>query len=610
MPFPRFRTAAGNLSWRDRFTAMRSILPLGRWIWSSAAGLLVCSAIVRLARAFFPFASLWIARLILDKVVSHIIHRQPFDASIWRYVVLEFSLAATNEILLRLTTLIDSSLADTFGNELNIRIMRHALLLDLPNFENPDFQDKLERARRQASSRLTIVPSLLNATQDSLCMLFLSLGVATSAPWLVLALVLAILPALIGETHFTSLAYSILYRRTPQRRQLEYIRLLGASAQSAKEVKSFGLGHYLLKWYGNLSISLHHENLKLTRRRACSGAVLGVWSALVYYGAYSILISNALHGALSIGTLVFIVGIFARCRILIERIVSHFGDAADEAMMMKDLFDFFATEPANCISTRNLPPPRPIRAGIEFRRVSFIYPGSGFAVLKNVSFRLLPSERVGLVGDNGAGKTTIVKLLARLYDPTEGEILLDGVDLRDYDIAELRHEIAVVFQDFMRYDLSLRENIGFGRVEWLSEEARIISAAEKSLSRDIVDRMPLGYDQILGRRFDHGVDLSAGEWQKIALARAYLRDAQVIALDEPSACLDVRSEIASFERMLKLTSGKTAMLISHRFSTVRSTDRILVLGDGTIKEEGTHQELLALGGRYAMLFEMQAAGYR
>jgi ATP-binding cassette subfamily B protein len=323
-----------------------------------------------------------------------------------------------------------------------------------------------------------------------------------------------------------------------------------------------------------------------------------------------VVLVRTLDGALSAGTFLFLTGAFARSRAYLEKILSGFSDISEQALFVKDLFEFFAIEPAIASRPGALPAPRPIRLGFEFRNVSFVYPGSARGVIRNISFCLEPEEKIALIGENGAGKTTLVKLLARLYDPTEGVVLLDGIDLREYDVEDLRKEIGVIFQDYMRYEVAARENIGFGKVENLTDQVRIEMAARRSLAWDVIRRLPSGFDQMIGRRFEGGVDLSGGEWQKFALARAYMRDAQLLILDEPTATLDARAEYEVFQRFAELTRARMAVLISHRFSTVRMADRILVLAEGGIREQGTHSQLVALGGRYAELFELQAAGYR
>ncbi|MBM3774982.1 MAG: ABC transporter ATP-binding protein, partial [Acidobacteria bacterium] len=455
-----------------------------------------------------------------------------------------------------------------------------------------------------------LLAKLFNLAQDLLTLAALSGALIVFSPWLVLLLVSAVLPSFLGESHFTSLAYSMLYRWTPQRRELDYLRLLGAGSQSAKEVKIFGLGNYLAERYRRLADRFYEESKALAARRAAAGGLLNVVATGGYYGAYLVVLARTLAGALSIGDLVFLTGSFSRSRALIEKMFGAFGDISEHALYLDDLFEFLALTPSIQSRPDALPPPRSIREGFEFVDVSFAYPGSTSAVLERISFRLEPAEKVALIGENGAGKTTLVKLLARLYDPSEGRILLDGVDLREYNVEELRKEIGVIFQDYMRYEMLARENIGLGRLDALEELARIRAAAEKSLAAGVIERLPGGYEQRIGRRFEGGVDLSGGEWQKLALARAYMRDAQLIILDEPTATLDARAEYQVFLRFSDLTRNRMAVLISHRFSTVRMADRILVLEQGRIREQGTHSQLISLGGQYKELFELQAAGYR
>jgi ATP-binding cassette subfamily B protein len=506
--------------------------------------------------------------------------------------------------------LCDSLLGDQFTNHMSLRMMEHANQLDLVSFEDPIFYDKLERARRQTTGRLGMIGSVLSMGQQLVTLATLSVGIVWFSPWLLPLLTIALLPAFAGETRFAMLSYSLLYRWTPERRQLDYLRMLGASNTSAKEVRIFGLGPFLIDRARELFDRFYSENRALALRRAATGTLLNLLPTAAYYGAYAWILWRTLSGALTIGDLTFLAGAFARSRTLMAGIFARLSDVADQAQFLDDLFDFFRTEPLILTRENALPAPRPIRSGYEFRNVSFTYPGSDQQVLTEVTLRIDAGERVALIGENGAGKTTLVKLLTRLYDPTAGTILLDGVDLRDYSVDDLRREIGVIFQDYMRYDMPAADNIGVGRVEALADRDRIEEAARKARADTVVGRLPLGYDQMLGRRFDGGVDLSAGQWQKIALARAYMRDAQVLVLDEPTASLDARAEYEVFQQFSALTRGKMAVLISHRFSTVRMADRILVLGNGRLLEQGSHRELLAAGGQYAELFELQAAGYR
>jgi ATP-binding cassette, subfamily B, bacterial len=468
----------------------------------------------------------------------------------------------------------------------------------------------MERARRQTTARLGMLASLAGMAQQLLTLLSLLSAVIFFYPWLLLLLMLATIPVFLGETRFAMLNYSMLYGYTPERRELDYLRYLGASNESAKEVKIFGLGQYLSDRARVLFDRFYADNKHLAIRRALHGTLINLVPTAAYYGAYALIIVRALAGALTVGDLTLMVGAFSRARNIMEGLVSGIVGVSEQALFIKDLFDFFETTPTITSPPNALPAPRPIRSGFEFQNVSFAYEGSQRQVLSNISFRFYPAERIALVGENGAGKTTLVKLLARLYDPTEGRILLDGIDLREYDVNGLRHEIGVIFQDYMRYDMLASENIGVGRIDELQNDARITSSAEKSLASGVVSTLPKNFQQMLGRRFEGGVDLSTGQWQKIALGRAYMRDAQILILDEPTASLDARAEFQVYQRFVDLTAGKMAVLISHRFSTVRMADRILVLDEGRIVEHGSHQQLVALGGKYAELFELQAAGYR
>lgn len=598
------------MTWQARMASLRYVRPLLRLVWETSPPLVVGSVTLRLLRALMPLAMLWVPKLIIDAVVAWVNQRSASPAHIWNLVALEFGLACLSDLLSRANSLCDSLLGDRFTNRVSVRLMQHATVLDLATFEDPVFYDKLERARRQTTGRMGLLAGILRIGQDMVSLVSMSVGLIVFSPWLMALLVAAVIPAFLGENHYSKLAYSVLFRRTPQRRQLDYLRLLGASAQSAKEVKIFGLGSYLTKRYGSVAQSIEDENRGLAIRRAVVGTLLNFVATGGYYGAYLVVLSRTLAGAISLGMFTFLTGAFSRSRSYIENMLSGFNDITEEAMYLKDLFDFFEIRPTVQSNGPALPAPRPIRDGFEFQNVTFGYPGSDKAVVKDINFRLHAGEKVALIGQNGAGKTTLVKLLARLYDPTGGRILLDGVDLRDYDVEDLRREIGVIFQDYMRYDAIVRENIGFGKIDALGDEQRIRGAALKSLAQSVIDKLPGGFEQMVGRRFDGGLDLSGGEWQKFALARAYMRDAQLLILDEPTATLDARAEYEVFQRFADLTRGRMAVLISHRFSTVRMADRILVLVDGRIQEEGTHHELLAVGGQYAELFELQAAGYR
>ena len=607
---PRERKMELPHSWIDRLRALHNVTPLIRMIWETSRALTAATLAIRLVSAFIPVAQLWVGKLIIDSLVRVMTHRAPNAGRVWVYLSWEIALVVVSDLLGRLGAFCDSLLGDKFTNFLSLRLMEHSGALDLVTLENPEFHDKLERARRQTTGRLGMLATVAGVAQQTITLLSLSAAVVAFSPWFLVLMVAAVIPSFLGETHFAMLAYSMLFRWTPERRELDYLRLLGASHQSAKEVKIFGLGPFLTARARRLFNQFYDSNKRLAMRRAATGALLNLLPTAGYYGAYVLILLGTLAGRLTLGDLTFLSGAFARSRGIIEGLFSSFNNITEQAFYLKDLFDFFETRPTIVSKPGALPAPRPIQSGFEFRRVSFAYPGSRRDVLHGVSFRLEARERIALIGENGAGKTTLVKLLARLYDPTEGSILLDGVDLRDYSAEDLAREIGVIFQDYMRYDMLVKDNIGLGRVEMLADQNRIEQAAHKSLAAPLIAKLPGGYQQMLGRRFDNGIDLSAGQWQKIALARAYMRDAQVLILDEPTASLDARAEYEVFLRFTELTRDRMAMLISHRFSTVRMADRILVLGDGGIQEQGTHEQLLALRGRYAELFELQAAGYR
>ena len=579
-------------------------------VWETGRLVTSATVVLRLFSALIPAGQLVVGKLIIDQVVNSI-RGLPVDRHrIWVLLAYEIGLVILSDLLSRAVNLCDSLLGDKFTNHVTLKLMEHAARLDLVSFEDPVFYDKLERARRQTTARLGMLAAMAGMGQQLVTLFSLAAIVVSFSPWFLVLLVAAVIPTFLGETKFAMLAYSILYRWTPERRELDYLRMLGASAQSAKEVKIFGLGQYLADRSRVLFDRFYRENKALAIKRAVTGSLLNLLPTAGYYAAYVLMLVRTLSGALTVGSLTLLAGAFARSRSLIESLFSSLNNIGEQALYIKDLFDFFETQPT-ITSPANAPAaPRPIQSGFEFRDVSFAYPGSEHQVLRRVNLRFDAGERIALIGENGAGKTTLVKLLARLYDPTEGAILLDGVDLREYDVASLRAEIGVIFQDYMRYDMLVRENIGFGRIDELDNQPRVESAAHKSLAEPLIAGLSRGYDQMLGRRFDNGVDLSAGQWQKIALARAYMRDAQVLILDEPTASLDARAEYEVFQRFADLTRDRMAVLISHRFSTVRMADRILVLADGEIVEQGSHQQLVALGGRYAELFELQAAGYR
>jgi ATP-binding cassette subfamily B protein len=607
---------------KERIAALRLVPRLIALVWETQRVYTAAMMVLRLTRSVVPVANLWIAKLIIDEVILLARTGGPTH-HLWILVAIEMATVVGGELLARASSLIESLLGDLFTNRISIRIMEHAATLDLHQFEDPKFYDRLERARQGTSGRVALLSQLLGMGQNMLTLTSLSVALATQAPWLLVLLVIAVVPSFVGETHFAAMSYSLIFRWTPQRRQLDYVRYVGASDRTAKEVQLFGLAPWLISRFRTLSDNFYAENRALSIKKALVSSGLSLLGTLGYYTAYVVVLLRAVSGGITIGTLAFLAASFRQSRDLIQGLLMSASGIYEQSLYLKDLFEFLDMEPVIHTIPNAQPVPRPIREGFVFEDVGFRYPGSDNWAVRHLSFVLRPGERVALVGENGAGKTTLTKLIARLYEPSEGRILLDGVDLRDYDLLDLRRAIGVIFQDFVRYDMRFDENVGVGDVEVVRDyldvapvvspiapPALISTAAEKSLAASLLPRMPGAYRQMLGRRFDDGVDLSGGEWQKVALARAYMRDAQLLILDEPTAALDARAEYDVFVRFNALMAGRMAIVISHRFSTVRMADRIVVLKFGEIVEQGTHEELVAADGLYAELFGMQAAGYR
>jgi ATP-binding cassette subfamily B protein len=596
--------------WQERLSALRNVPPVLRIVWQSGPVVVACGLVFRLVASLLPIALLWITKLIIDGIVRAVSSHQQVQARFWWLVAAEFALAVFGGVLTRVIDYLDTLLADKYTRHISIQVMKHAAELDLIAYEDPVFYDRLERARVQATDRLGMIQAIGRLVQQVITTVSLSVSIMLFSPWLLLLLTVGVIPAFLGETHFAFLGYAKNFRQTPARRQMDYLRVLGGSREAAKELKLFGLKEFLTQRFTGLADQIYSQNVGLARRRLIAGSLLSVVGMVGYYSAYVFVIWRTVAGALSIGTLTFLSGAILQASNNIQQIFSTLSGIADQALFLTDLLAFFEMQPTIRSKPKALPAPRPIIHGFEFRDVSFRYPGNPRLVLDRLSFRLDTGERLALIGENGQGKTTIVKLITRLYDPTEGQILLDGVDLREYSLEDLYREIGVIFQDFMRYEMTARENIAVGRIEELENLDALRLAARKSLADQVIAQLPGQYEQMLGRRFDGGVDLSGGEWQKVALARAYLRDAQLLILDEPTASLDARSEFEVFQHFAELTAGKMALFISHRFSTVRMADRIMVLENGRIAEQGSHQQLVALDGRYAAMFEMQAASYR
>lgn len=608
---PKNSISLDILTLKERLSALSNLPAFLNLVWKTNAWLTLSSAGLRLFRSALPLAMLYVGKLIIDEVVAiNTGSRGSGTDYLWILIAIEFGLAISTDVLNRAIALIDSLLGDLFSNFTSVQIMEHAATLDLNQFEDSLFYDKMERARQQTLGRTLLLSQVMSQIQDIITMLFLAGGLIAFNPWLILLLFVAIIPSFLGESYFNDKSYALTRGQTPERRELDYIRFLGASDETAKEVKMFNLSGFITDRFRTLSGKFYKDNRKLVIGRASWGAFFSVLGSAGYYLAYVIIILRTIEGKVTIGELTFLAGSFRQMRSLLEGILTRFTNISQGAIYLNDFFEFFEIKPRILPAKDSLPFPNPLKTGFSFESVGFRYVNSDKWAIRHLSFTLLPGEKLALVGENGAGKSTLVKLLARLYDPTEGRILLDGIDLKLYDLFELRKNMGIIFQDFLKYQMTFANNIAVGNIAEKDNRGLIEIAAQKSLADLLAKRLPNHYDQMLGKRFAEGMELSGGEWQKVALARAYMKDTQLMILDEPTAALDARAEFEVFERFSELTKGKSAVLISHRFSTVRMADRILVLDQGELIEIGSHEDLLHKSGRYAELFNLQAMGYR
>lgn len=611
-PTSRGKKKSTPLTFKERWKALHNIPKFFRLIWEVSPSMMLGNLVLRLLKAGIPLTMLYVGKLIIDEVIR--IAQIGFEGAdmqyLWTIVAIEFGLALMSDLLNRGINLLDALLGDLFANKTSVQLIEHAARLDLQQFEDADFYDKLERARRQTTGRTVLMGQVLSQVQDFITILFLGAGLVVFNPWLIVLLFIAVIPAFLSETYFNEKSYSITRNWTPERRELDYLRYIGASDVTAKEIKIFGLEKFLRNRFEVVADRYYEVNKALSVKRAAWGSVFNSLGNAGYYVAYVVIILQTVKSIITVGDLTFLAGSFNRLRALLQSILTRFSSISQNALYLQDFFDFLEMQPQITSSNKALPFPKKLKEGFVFDNVGFKYPGTEIWALRNLSFTFRAGEKLALVGENGAGKTTLTKLIARLYDPSEGQILLDGHDLKEYDLKELREAIGVIFQDFVRFQMTASENIAIGKIEELEDQPTIVHSAEQSLADTVIEKLPAQYEQMLGRRFQGGVELSGGEWQKVALGRAYMRKAEVLILDEPTAALDARAEFEVFQRFADLTEGKMAVLISHRFSTVRMADRILVLQNGQKIELGTHEELLDLGGSYAELFGLQAAGYQ
>lgn len=584
-----------------------------RFVWRTNRWATVGLGLLTLGGALLPASQAWVGKLIVDGVVASIQTGQDAEQvrKVFIYLLLELGLFLLSAAFNHGRRLIQQLIQLQLANRIRAEIIGKALTLDLAYFEDSDFYDRLQNARREGGYKpAELINDTFLIVQNSITLISFALLMLRFSPWLVVVLLATSIPSFIAETRYSERGFRLLTRRAPETRQVNYLSRLLTEDTAAKEIKLFNLGGTLLDRYTTLFDKFFEEDKSLALRRATAGFGLGLIATLGFYGSYAWIVWYTVQGKISLGDMTLYLTIFRQGQSTFQSILAAVGNIYENNLFMANFFEFLCLEPLMKITGQKRKLSLPLRGGIEFRDVGFRYPDSGEWALRGVNLSIRPGEKVALVGHNGAGKTTLIKLLSRLYDPTEGSILIDDIDIRDLDPLELQQRIGVIFQDFVRYHLPVRENIGFGQIDAMDDVERIAAAARKSGAQAVVEELPEGYETMLGRWFHDGHELSLGQWQKVALARAFMRDAEILVLDEPTASVDARAEYEIFRNFKALTEGKMAILISHRFSTVRMADRIAVIQEGRIAELGTHDELLSRAGTYAELFSMQAEGYR
>jgi ATP-binding cassette subfamily B protein len=583
-----------------------------RLVWAAGPGLATAQVVLTIIQGVLPAVAIWFTKAIVDGVVTAARTGARADsAQVLLLVALWFGAQFLTAITGAILQLASSLHADLLANHIAVRVIEKAAVLDLSYFEEAQFYDKLENVRNQATFRPMQLANQLSGLLRSSVTLVSVIGVLGALSWWLVLLVIVIsIPSLVYQARYGGQIFALQTGRATDQRRLHYLSFLLTTDSPAKELRIFGLHNALLKRYREIFARFYRENRSLNLRRTSSQIVLGGFGTLLSGLTYAYVVLQTIAGRLTLGQLTLYYQAFQQSQVQLSNLVAGVAGVYENSLFLTNLFEYFSYTPKLPVRADPVPVPSPIRQGLVLENVSFHYPGTEAWVLKDVSFAIRPGETIALVGANGAGKTTLVKLLARLYDPTRGRITLDGVDLRDFDPTELHRRVGVIFQDYLRYQLTVLENIGFGRVEAMHDPERLARAARQAGADTVIASLPEGYATPLGRWFHDGQELSVGQWQKIALARAFMRDADLLILDEPTSSLDVRSEYEVFRTFAELMEAKMAVLISHRFSTVRMASRIVVIEGGSVQEHGGHEELIARGGLYAELFEMQAASYK
>ncbi len=580
-------------------------------VWTTSRGLTVAFAVMTVVAGLLPTAIAFVGKLIVDAVLlaSETGSQEHLEAAIWA-VVYEAGLVVAMAGAQRALSVCESLLRVRLGQRVNVMILEKALSLSLAQFEDSEFYDKMTRARREASARpLSLVKRTFGSMQNTISLLASGGLLLSFSPWAALILAIAGVPAFIAETKFSGEAFRLFRWRAPETRMQAYLESVIARDHNAKEVQIFGLGNLFLGRYRDIFRKIYAEDRNLTLRRGVWGFVLGLLSTLAFYGTYGWIVLATAAGVITIGAMTMYLLLFKQGQAAFSSLLTAIGKMYEDNLYLSNLYEFLE-QPSPTFAGDATSGPNP-GDGVRFEDVTFFYPGADTPSLRNVNLHLRPGQKLALVGENGSGKTTLVKLLARLYEPSQGRVTLDGRDLREWNVDALRRRVGVIFQDFVRFQLLVGENIGVGDVDNINDEGEWQRAGELGMSHPFIEKMTKGYNTQLGRWFKGGRELSGGQWQKIALSRAFMRrGADILVLDEPTSAMDAEAESLIFEHFGEATKDQMAIFISHRFSTVRMADEIVVLRAGKVIEQGSHEDLMQMQGQYAHLFNLQAQGYR